>query len=59
MSEEMEQEAVTIITKAFEQFRTFYEISRYIRQEFEQIHSKCWTCTVGKNFTSINSYMRD
>ena len=50
MSEDMQQDAVTVAGQALEKFNIEKDIAAYIKKEFDKKHSPTWHCIVGRNF---------
>mmetsp|Transcript_10517 Transcript_10517/g.20205 ORF Transcript_10517/g.20205 Transcript_10517/m.20205 type:complete len:87 (-) Transcript_10517:5837-6097(-) len=56
MSDEMRAEAIKEANTAAEHRDSEKEISRAIKQYFDNKYSPCWHCVVGKNFSAYVSY---
>ncbi|KAI0983057.1 hypothetical protein GJ496_011147 [Pomphorhynchus laevis] len=52
MSDEMQQEALTVAADAIEQFNIEKDIAAHIKKEFDKKFSPTWHCVVGRNFGS-------
>jgi len=52
MSEEMQQDAINVATKAIDSYSIEKDIACYIKKEFDRKHNPTWHCIVGRNFGS-------
>ena len=52
MSEEMQQDAVDVASKALDQFNIEKDIATFVKKEFDQKYHPSWHCVVGRNFGS-------
>ena len=52
MSEEMQQDAINVSTKAIDSYSIEKDIACYIKKEFDRKHNPTWHCIVGRNFGS-------
>ena len=52
MTEDMQQDAINVATKAIESYNIEKDIACYIKKEFDRKHNPTWHCIVGRNFGS-------
>ena len=52
MSEEMQQDAINVATKAIDSYSIEKHIACYIKKEYDRKHNPTWHCIVGRNFGS-------
>jgi len=52
MSESMQQDAITVATRALESLTVERDIASFIKKEFDKVHSPTWHCIVGRSFGS-------
>lgn len=53
MSEEMQQDSITVAKDAMSSFNVEKEIAQHIKKEFDSRHGHTWHCIVGRNFGSF------
>jgi dynein light chain LC8-type len=52
MTEDMQQDAINVATKAIDSYNIEKDIACYIKKEFDRKHNPTWHCIVGRNFGS-------
>ena len=52
MTEDMQQDAINVATKAIDSYNIEKDIACYIKKEFDRKHNPTWHCVVGRNFGS-------
>ena len=52
MTEDMQQDAINVATKAIDCYNIEKDIACYIKKEFDRKHNPTWHCIVGRNFGS-------
>jgi len=52
MTEEMQQEAVNIVTEALDKHSVEKDVASYIKKEFDRRHGATWHVVVGRHFGS-------
>ena len=55
MTEDMQQDAINVATKAIDSYNIEKDIACYIKKEFDRKHNPTWHCIVGRNFGSFYS----
>ena len=50
MTEDMQQDAINVATKAIDSYNIEKDIACYIKKEFDRKHNPTWHCVVGRNF---------
>ena len=50
MTEDMQQDAINVATKAIDSYNIEKDIACYIKKEFDRKHNPTWHCIVGRNF---------
>ena len=56
MTEDMQQDAINIATKAFNAYSIERDIACCIKKEFDKKHNPTWHCVVGSDFGSYVTY---
>ena len=54
MTEDMQQDAINVATKAIDSYNIEKDIACYIKKEFDRKHNPTWHCVVGRNFGKKN-----
>ena len=52
MTEDMQQDAINVATKAIDSYNIEKDIACYIKKEFDRKHNPTQHCVVGRNFGS-------
>lgn len=50
MSEEMQQDAISVATQALNRFNVEKDVAAFIKKEFDKTHNPTWHCVVGRSF---------
>ncbi|KAJ5861148.1 uncharacterized protein N7529_008458 [Penicillium soppii] len=53
MTEDMQQEAISLAIEAMDKFNVEKDIAQYIKKEFDSRKGATWHCVVGRNFGSF------
>ena len=53
MTEDMQQDAINVATKAIDSYNIEKDIACYIKKEFDRKHNPTWHCIVGLSILSI------
>ena len=52
MTEDVQQDAINVASKAIDSYNFLKDIACYIKKEFNRKHNPTWHCIVGRNFGS-------
>ncbi|XP_063963215.1 dynein light chain 1, cytoplasmic-like [Lytechinus pictus] len=52
MSDEDQEDAISVAQEAFEKFTVEKDIAAHIKKEFDKTHEPTWHCIVGRNYGS-------